>query len=75
VLFRLWRCRKTDLCVCVYNETVLRAWQANMDIKFVTSANAVIHYILDCICKPEQELGEGMKSAIKDLPAQCAPRE
>jgi len=58
-----------------YNETILRAWQANMNIQFVTNVHALIHYILDYICKPERELGETMKNAMKDLPEHCAPRE
>jgi len=58
-----------------YNETIIRAWQANMDIQFVTNAQAVIRYILDYMCKPEHELGDTMKAAMKDLPQNCAPRE
>ena len=57
-----------------YNGTVLRAWQANMDIQFVTNAQAV-RYILDYICKPESELGDVMKNALQDMPKNCAPRD
>jgi hypothetical protein len=67
--------RPDEIYINSYNETILRAWQANMDLQYVTNAQAVVRYILDYICKPERELGEAMKAAIKDLPAKCAPRE
>ena len=39
-----------------YNPTILRAWQANMDIQYVTNINVVVNYILGYVTKPEREL-------------------
>jgi len=66
---------KEEVFINPYNETLLRAWGANVDLQFVTNAHAVIRYILDYMCKPERELGETMKAAMKDLPDKCLPRE
>ena len=58
-----------------YNPTILRAWQANMDIQYVTNINAVVNYILGYVTKPEKEIGDLLKSTLKDLPENCGPRE
>ncbi|TKS65922.1 ATP-dependent DNA helicase PIF1 [Collichthys lucidus] len=47
----------TDIWVNQYNKDLLRAWNGNMDIQYVTDAFAVVVYILSYITKAEQEMG------------------
>ncbi|KAK0134798.1 OTU domain-containing protein 4 [Merluccius polli] len=47
----------TDIWVNQYNEDLLRAWNGNMDIQYVTDAFSVVVYILSYITKAEQEMG------------------
>ncbi|XP_073714001.1 uncharacterized protein [Misgurnus anguillicaudatus] len=46
-----------DIWVNQYNRDLLRAWQGNMDIQYVTDAFSVVVYILSYITKAEQEMG------------------
>ncbi|XP_062409039.1 uncharacterized protein LOC134100005 [Sardina pilchardus] len=46
-----------DIWVNQYNKELLRAWQGNMDIQYVTDAFSVVVYILSYITKAEQEMG------------------
>ena len=46
-----------DIWVNQYNKDLLRAWQGNMDIQYVTDAYSVVVYILSYITKAEQEMG------------------
>ncbi|XP_041961680.1 uncharacterized protein LOC121719960 [Alosa sapidissima] len=46
-----------DIWVNQYNKDLLRAWQGNMDIQYVTDAFSVVVYILSYITKAEQEMG------------------
>ena len=43
-----------DIWVNQYNKDLLRAWQGNMDIQYVTDAYSVVVYILSYITKAEQ---------------------
>ncbi|XP_076120789.1 uncharacterized protein LOC143101377 [Alosa pseudoharengus] len=47
----------SDIWVNQYNKELLRAWQGNMDIQYVTDAFSVVVYILSYITKAEQEMG------------------
>ncbi|XP_072232324.1 uncharacterized protein [Leuresthes tenuis] len=47
----------SEIWVNQYNKDLLRAWQGNMDIQFVTDAFSVVVYILSYITKAEQEMG------------------
>ncbi|XP_039509525.1 uncharacterized protein LOC120464209 [Pimephales promelas] len=46
-----------DVWVNQYNRDLLRAWQGNMDIQYVTDAFSVVVYIISYITKAEQEMG------------------
>jgi len=46
-----------------------------MDIQYVTNINADVNYILGYVIKPERELGELLKSTLKDMPENCGLRE
>ena len=49
-----------------YNEHLLRAWNANIDVQFVVDAYSCISYILSYISKKESEEGQLLKAAQKD---------
>ncbi|XP_065139046.1 uncharacterized protein [Paramisgurnus dabryanus] len=46
-----------DVWVNQYNKHLIRAWQGNMDIQYVTDAYSVVVYIISYITKAEQEMG------------------
>ena len=48
-----------------YNPDLLRIWQANMDIQFVTDPWACALYILSYITKGERQMGELLKHAAE----------
>ena len=48
-----------------YNPDLLRIWQANMDIQFVTDPWACAMYILSYITKGERQMGELLKHAAE----------
>ncbi|XP_030849505.1 uncharacterized protein LOC105444942 [Strongylocentrotus purpuratus] len=48
-----------------YNPTLLKAWQANMDIQYVCNPYACIHYIVSYITKDEREMGLALREVSK----------
>ena len=50
-----------------YSPAVLRAWQANMDIQYVTNAYACVMYITSYVLKVEKGMGELLKQAAKEV--------
>ncbi|XP_060571765.1 uncharacterized protein LOC132729947 [Ruditapes philippinarum] len=54
-----------DKCINNYNPTVLKAWQANMDLQFVTDVYTCIMYIVSYITKDERELSDVLRQASK----------
>ncbi|XP_072768833.1 uncharacterized protein [Nerophis lumbriciformis] len=55
-----------DTWVNQYNRNLLKCWNANMDISFVTDAYAVIIYIIKYITKSETEMGLLLSNALKE---------
>ncbi|XP_030019133.1 uncharacterized protein LOC115439438 [Sphaeramia orbicularis] len=53
-----------------YNKNLLKCWNANMDISFVTDAYAVITYIVSYITKAEREIGLLLSNAQKEASKQ-----
>ncbi|XP_061193261.1 uncharacterized protein LOC133201474 [Saccostrea echinata] len=49
-----------------YNPTLLRAWNANMDIQYVMDPYSCVAYILSYISKAEAEVGELIANAQKE---------
>ncbi|XP_041863244.1 uncharacterized protein LOC121653673 isoform X1 [Melanotaenia boesemani] len=49
-----------------YNKSLLKCWNANLDIQFVTDAYAVIVYIISYISKSEKEVGLLLSKAHKE---------
>ncbi|XP_061784267.2 uncharacterized protein [Nerophis lumbriciformis] len=55
-----------DTWVNQYNRNLLKCWNANMDISFVTDAYAVIIYIIKYITKSETEMGLLLSNTLKE---------
>lgn len=53
-----------------YNPTLLRAWNANMDIQYVMDPYSCVAYILSYISKAEAEVGELIASTNKSTRGQ-----
>ena len=51
--------------VNTYNLVIMKAWQANMDLQFVSNPYACIHYIVSYVTKDEQEMGEALRKVCK----------
>lgn len=59
--------REPDECwVNAYNPELLRAWNANMDIQYITDPFSCVMYIVSYITKSERELGQLIKHAQKE---------
>ena len=56
-----------DTWVNSYNPTLLRAWNANIDIQYVLDPYSCIMYIVSYISKSEKELGEILRVAKEEL--------
>ena len=44
-----------------YNTTLMNAWQANLDVQFITNVYACVMYVASYISKPEKTLGDVLK--------------
>ena len=49
-----------------YNPYILKALRSNMDIQYITDVWACIAYITSYMCKPEREMSELMRNAVKE---------
>ncbi|XP_062618787.1 uncharacterized protein LOC134280394 [Saccostrea cucullata] len=56
----------SDTWVNNYNQTLLRAWNANMDIQYIMDPYSCVAYILSYISKAEAEIGELLADAQKE---------
>ena len=59
-----------DIMINNYNETIIKAWQANMDIQFVSNAYACIQYLVAYITKEEREMGMLLQAVSKEHSSQ-----
>ena len=50
-----------------YSPAVLKTWQANMDIQYVTNTYACVMYIASYVLKAEKGMGELLRQAAKEL--------
>ena len=55
-----------DIRVNLYNETVLKAWEANIDIQFVLDPYACAMYIVSYISKSQRGMSSLMHAASKE---------
>ena len=59
-----------------YNEHLLRAWQANMDIQLIGSVYRTAAYVCSYMCKGEsEEVRKAIREALESLPAQASSRK
>ena len=59
-----------------YNEHLLRAWQANMDIQLIGSVYGTAAYVCSYMCKGEsEEVRKAIREALESLPAQASSRK
>ncbi|XP_071145215.1 uncharacterized protein [Mytilus edulis] len=56
----------SDLWINQYNPDLLRCWNANMDIQFITDVYACVVYIISYISKAEREMGVVLQNASKE---------
>ncbi len=59
-----------EVWVNQYSKQLLKCWNANMDLSFVTDAYAVIIYIISYITKAEREIGLLLSNAQKEAAKQ-----
>lgn len=45
-----------------YNTTMMKAWEANMYVQFVTNVYSCVMYLESYVTKPEKTLGDGLKA-------------
>ena len=62
-----------ELNVNNYNRTMMLAWEANLDIQFVTNTYACVLYVASYISKPEKTLGDVLK-AVSDSAQHLGPK-
>ena len=58
-----------------YNSTLTKAWEANIDVQFVTNVYSCVMYLASYVCKPEKTLGDVLKAvsaSSQHLGPRCA---
>ena len=55
-----------DILINNYNPTLMKSWQANMDVQFVSNAYACIQYLVAYITKEEREMGLLLQAVSKE---------
>ncbi|XP_071943751.1 uncharacterized protein [Antedon mediterranea] len=56
-----------DVWVNQYNPSLLRAWNANMDIQYITNVYACIIYLVSYMSKSEREMGLLLSHAASEM--------
>ena len=60
----------------LYNEHLLGAWQANMDIQLIGSVYGTAAYVCSYMCKREsEEVRKAITEALESLPTQASSRK
>ena len=57
----------TEVYINNYNACILLCWKANMDLQFVISPYAAIHYITSYVTKDEREMGLILQCVSKEM--------
>ena len=55
-----------EQCINGYNPTILKAWQANIDVQYILDAYACVMYVAAYMTKSEQAMGELLKQVSKE---------
>ncbi|XP_071476043.1 uncharacterized protein [Diadema antillarum] len=56
-----------DIWVNQYNPFLLRAWNANMDLQYITNEYACVVYVVSYMSKAEREMGLLLKNAESEM--------
>ena len=59
--------KPSEQSVNYYSPTILKAWEANMDIQYVVNAYACVMYIASYVLKAEKGMGELLKQAAREM--------
>ncbi|CAJ1060221.1 uncharacterized protein LOC121898666 isoform X1 [Xyrichtys novacula] len=62
----IMRRQVTDTWINPHSKTLLKAWNANMDIQYVTDAYACVVYIISYISKAERQMGLMLANAQRE---------
>ncbi|XP_071150937.1 uncharacterized protein, partial [Mytilus edulis] len=58
--------KPADSWINQYNPSLLRCWNANMDLQYITDAYSCVMYIISYISKAEREMGVVLENARKE---------
>ena len=58
----LLRRRPWEINVNNYNTVLMKCWEANLDVQFVTNTYACVMYVASYVSRPEKTLGDVLKS-------------
>ena len=59
--------KPSEININNYNAHLLTGWQANMDLQYVVSPYAAIHYITSYVTKDEREMGLVLQAVSKEM--------
>lgn len=62
----LYKRNPPDCFINNFSPTLMKAWQANLDLQYVTNVYACIMYVASYVSKPEKTLGDVFKSVSKN---------
>jgi hypothetical protein len=65
----------SDIFINNYSPAILHAWQANMDIQFVSNAYACIQYVVAYVTKDEREMGTLLQAVSKEAAEQSIKQQ
>jgi len=60
------RRKPSDIWINQYNPDLLKCWNANMDIQYITDAYSCVMYIISYISKAEREMGVVLENVRKE---------
>ena len=55
----------SEIFINNYNQVLMKAWEANLDVQFVTSVLTCVFYVASYVSKPEKTLGDLLKAVSK----------
>ena len=62
----IYKRRPAEKCISPYNPILLNSLKSNMNLQFVTGVYGLLSYLTSYLCKPEKNMSEMMKKALKD---------
>lgn len=62
----IYKRNPSDCMINNYNPTLMKGWQANLDLQYVTNVYSCIMYVASYISKPKKTLGDVLKSVCRN---------